>query len=294
MKEAYGEPIRFQKASAELIVKCDDIVNDYVAQGYRLTIRQLYYQLVARGLVPNTMQSYANVQNLMTKARMAGLIDWDAIEDRTRGFIDRAAWKSGSDILNVCAKQYHQDLWARQDSRVFVVVEKEALTGVLEGLCHELDVPLLAARGYPSASTMREFAKTRIMGATRQIVVLHLGDHDPSGIDMTRDLIDRLTTFTRHRVPIDFQRIALTMEQIEEQQPPPNPAKTTDARFEAYSAQFGDESWELDALSPQYLNDLVREHVTQYIDEDELQITKNEIAEVRARIATIAKDFDKK
>lgn len=294
MKEAYGEPIRFQKPSLELIVTCDGIVNDYVEQGYRLTIRQLYYQLVARGVVPNTLQSYANVQNLMTKARMAGLIDWDAIEDRTRGFIDRAAWKSGGDILEACAKQYHQDLWARQEHRVFVVVEKEALTGVLEGLCHELDVPLLAARGYPSASTMREFAKTRIMGATRQIVVLHLGDHDPSGIDMTRDLIDRLTTFTRHRVPIDFQRIALTMEQIEEQQPPPNPAKTTDARFEAYSAQFGDESWELDALSPQYLNDLVREHVTQYIDEDELQVTRNEIAEVRARIATIAKDFDKK
>jgi hypothetical protein len=291
MKELYGEAIKFHKKSADLIDKCDVIVTEYVQQGFRLTIRQLYYQLVARGYVPNTVQSYANVQALMTNARLAGLIDWDAIEDRTRGFIDRSHWTSGRQILYGAAQGYHEDLWEEQETRVFVVVEKEALAGVLERVCHEYDLPLLPARGYPSASTLREFAKERIMGATRQIVVLHLGDHDPSGIDMTRDLVDRLNLFTRDSIDIDLQRIALTMAQIEEVQPPANPAKQTDARFEAYAALYGDESWELDALSPTYLHKLVEDNVTQYIDQGAWQHTKDRIARIKARITSIADDF---
>lgn len=292
MKEQYGEAIRFHKKSAELIAKCDSIVSEYVQQGFRLTIRQLYYQLVARGHVENTVRSYENVQSLMTNARLAGLIDWDAIEDRTRGFIDRSHWTSGQEILHGAARGYHEDLWAEQETRVFVVVEKEALAGVLERVCHEYDLPLLPARGYPSAFTLREFAKERIMGATRQIVVLHLGDHDPSGIDMTRDLIDRLSLFTRDTIEIDLQRIALTMAQIKEVNPPANPAKQTDARFESYRELYGDESWELDALSPTYLRQLVEDNVRPHIDGEAWEYTKARIAHIKARIATIADSFE--
>jgi len=291
MKEQYGEPIRFHKKSLELIDKCDGIVNEYIAQGFRLTIRQLYYQLVARGFVENTVRSYENVQSLMTNARLAGLIDWDAIEDRTRAFIERSHWTSGRQILYGAARGYHEDLWLGQESRVFVVVEKEALAGVLERVCHEYDMPLLPARGYPSASTLREFAKERIIGATRQIVVLHLGDHDPSGIDMTRDLIDRLNTFTRDSVDIELKRIALTMEQVEEVNPPANPAKQTDARFESYRAQFGDESWELDALSPTYLHSLVEDNVLPYIDIEQWEAAKERIERIKARISKLADNF---
>jgi hypothetical protein len=291
VKEQYGEAIRFHKKSAELIDKCDAIVSEYVRQGFRLTIRQLYYQLVARGHVENTVRSYENVQSLMTNARLAGLIDWDAIEDRTRGFIDRPHWSSGREILYGAAHGYHEDLWTDQETRVFVVVEKEALAGVLERVCREYDLPLLPARGYPSASTLREFAKERIMGATRQIVVLHLGDHDPSGIDMTRDLIDRLNLFTRDSIDIDLQRIALTMAQIEEVNPPANPAKQTDARFESYRALYGDESWELDALSPTYLHKLVEDNVTPHIDTEAWERSKARIARIKARITDIADNF---
>lgn len=291
MKESYGKPIKFHPKSLELIEKSDAIVSEYVAQGFRLTIRQLYYQLVARGFVPNSVTSYENVQGMMTKARLMGLIDWDAIEDRTRGFTERAHWNSGKEILYGAAHGYHEDLWRDQETRVFVVVEKEALAGVLERVCHEYDLPLLPARGYPSASTLREFAKERIMGATRQIVVLHLGDHDPSGIDMTRDLIDRLALFTRDTVDIDLQRIALTMAQIEEVQPPANPAKQTDARFEAYAALYGDESWELDALSPKYLHELVERNVTPHIDAEQWADTKARIARIKKRITSIADNF---
>lgn len=277
-----------------MIAICDRIATDYASQGLKLTIRQLYYQLVAGNHIPNTVRSYDNIVQLMTNARMSGHIDWDVIEDRTRGLLELSHWRNGSHILDVVSKTYHQDMWAAQEKRVFVIVEKEALAGVLERTCNEYDVPLLPARGYPSATTLRELAKSRIMRATQQIVVLHLGDHDPSGIDMTRDLEDRLSIFSRYRVHVDFRRIALNMDQIEEQQPPPNPAKQTDCRFAKYEEEFGtDQSWELDALKPQYLHELLSEQIRDCIDFDAWEKTEDEIAEVKKRLAKLAQDFDK-
>lgn len=292
MKESYGEIPAFRTKTLKLIHLCDSIISEYSQQGYKLTIRQLYYQLVARDYIPNTVQSYDNVVGTMTKARLAGLIDWDAIEDRTREVIERSHWSSGSELLHACANQYHEDMWDEQDARVFVVVEKEALAGVLERVCQQYDVPLLAARGYPSATTLRELAKTRIMHSPQQIVVLHLGDHDPSGMDMSRDLEERLQLFSRGWVDIEFRRLALNMDQVEELRPPPNPAKQTDARFYEYSQRFGDESWELDALTPKYLTTLVSEAVEEYQDPDVWQKTKDRIQDVRRRLTKLANEFD--
>lgn len=291
MKESYGIPPSFQSKSLRLINICDAVISEYTADGYSLTIRQLYYQLVARGHIPNTVQSYDNIVALMTNARMAGLIDWDAIEDRTRGLIEQSHWADGSSLLRACANQYNEDMWADQPCRVFVVVEKEALAGVLERTCKKWDLPLLPARGYPSATTLRELAKTRIMRASQEIVVLHLGDHDPSGIDMSRDLQERLELFSRHRVSLDFRRLALTMEQVEEQSPPPNPAKVTDSRFGAYQAQYGNESWELDALSPQYLDELVSNEVGELVEWDAWEQAKLRVQDVRSRLYVLADDF---
>lgn len=292
MKEKY-EDKTFHKRSMGMIEVCNQIITDYAGQGYKLTIRQLYYQLVARGRIENTVRSYDNIVALMTNARLAGLIDWDSIEDRTREVIERSHWTSGSQILQAVASQYHEDLWNGQPNRVIVVVEKEALAGVLERTCHEWDVPLLAARGYPSATTLRELAKSRIMRASQEIVVLHLGDHDPSGIDMSRDLVERLRLFSRNRTSIDFRRLALNMNQVEEQNPPPNPAKVTDSRYEGYRAQYGDESWELDALSPEYLHTLVSNEVRSMIEWSAWNAAREHIDSIKARLQDLADGFDK-
>ncbi len=292
MKESYIETPAFHKKSLALIALCNDIVTDYDAQGYKLTIRQLYYQLVARGEIENTVRSYDNIVALMTNARLAGFIDWDAIEDRTRDFLDRPHWSSGSQILHSAAQSYHEDLWEGQPNRVFVVVEKEALAGVLERICREWDCPLLPARGYPSATALRDFAKERIMRARQEIVVLHLGDHDPSGMDMSRDLEERLSLFSRYRVHIDFRRIALNMDQVDEQQPPPNPAKVTDSRYNAYRERYGDESWELDALSPKYLHSLITEQVESLIDFSVWNEKCKQIERVREKLQSLADTFD--
>jgi hypothetical protein len=280
----------FRPESLALIDRIDSIMQEYVADGFVLTVRQLYYQLVARDIIPNTERSYKNTVRLVNEARLAGLLDWDAIEDRTRGFVKRPAWRSGREIIESAAQNYHMDMWADQPARVYCIVEKEALAGVLQQVCHEYDIPLLAARGYPSASVLREFAKADLMNAGKRILILHLGDHDPSGIDMTRDLQDRLKLLSRE-ASFELIRIALMMDQIEDQEPPPNPAKTTDSRFADYEALYGYESWELDALQPRFLTRLVEEHVLEVLDEGLWNARQGEINEIRRRIYEVAEQF---
>lgn len=297
MREQY-KSTNFKPASLAMIDCINGIIIEYTTAGYTLTVRQLYYQLVARDLVPNTLRSYKNIAGLINDGRIAGLIDWDAIEDRTRDFITRSRWSGGREILDAVAQQFHMDMWEKQERRVFVIVEKEALVGVLQKVCHRYDVPLLAARGYPSASVVREFADSVLLPTMEDgkgVLILHLGDHDPSGIDMTRDLEERITLFTRGDFSFnrsaELRRIALTMDQVEDQNPPPNPAKTTDARFAGYRRKYGNESWELDALQPQYLTELVEQHVQGEIDTGLWQERRDEIETIKTRIRQVARSF---
>jgi hypothetical protein len=265
-RECYKE-IRFKAATLAMIDTINAIVAEYLAAGYTLTVRQLYYQLVARAVIPNTEKSYKSTASIINDARIAGLIDWDAIEDRTRAFNSRARWQTPHDIVEACARQYHNDPWENQDHRIFLIVEKEALVGVFQRVCHEFDVPLLAARGYPSASVVREFVQRELASYSEQnIVILHFGDHDPSGIDMSRDLTDRFDMFTYGQGEYTFKRMALNLDQVQEYKPPPNPAKMTDSRFVEYKARFGTSSWELDALQPNVLASLARHEIEQHID----------------------------
>jgi hypothetical protein len=296
MKESFTT-IRFNLSTLAMIEQVNEIVEEYQGQGFTLTVRQLYYQLVARDIIENTVKSYHRIVNIVNDARMAGMIDWAAIEDRTRSFRRKSRWSSGGQIISACAQQYHEDMWNIQDYRPFVVIEKEALVGVLEQTCHNFDTPLLAARGYPSASVLYDFVKEDIlpsMKAGQTIKIIHLGDHDPSGIDMTRDLRERILTFCRGEYGVEVDRIALNMDQVEEQKPPPNPAKTTDARFAGYEAEYGRESWELDALQPAFLAELVRKSIETDIEPMAWNRRSRDIQKVRTRLAETAIEFDEK
>lgn len=281
----------FKDKTLDLIEAMNSIIVEYMEKGFVLTVRQLYYQLVSRNMVENTQRSYKNVTSIANDARLAGLMDWDAIEDRTRSFVRRTRWESGPHILRAAADSFHIDMWRRQPRRVFVIIEKEALVGVLSPTCNKLDAPILAARGYPSCTVLRDFANEDILPSVddQDITVLHLGDHDPSGIDMTRDLTERISLFCRQ--PVELVRLALTMEQVEERQPPPNPAKTTDSRFQQYMEEFGTESWELDALPPEYLVDLVEREIRDRIDEAQWEADERKVEDVKSRIRKVAEGF---
>jgi len=290
--EQYRE-ITFKKKTLLQIDRINAIIEEYLDAGYTLTVRQLYYQLVARDIIPNNEKSYKQTTSIVNDARIAGLIDWDAIEDRTRSFEQRSRWTCPQDILRASAEQYHTDPWETQGSRVFLVVEKEALVGVFQRVCREYDVPLLAARGYPSASVVREFAQKEIEfnNGSKDVVVLHFGDHDPSGIDMTRDLRERFEMFG---LGGDFtlKRMALNIDQVEELKPPPNPAKTTDARFVNYRKRFGPSSWELDALPPQVLSDMARDEILAHIEPKSWEKWKKGVDAARKKMLKFAEQFE--
>lgn len=291
MRQQYVET-NFRKDSVKLIQIMNHILADYKSQGYTVTVRQLYYQLVSKDVIANTEKSYKKITNLVNDARMAGYMDWDMIEDRTRSFERRGHWGSEQSIVRACGKQYHIDMWDNQDSRVFCLVEKEALAGVLSRPCFTWDVPLLAARGYPSVTVVREFCEKDILPAVRNgqyVKILHLGDHDPSGIDMTRDLKSRIDIFCGDDGwMVEVDRIALNMDQVDEQRPPPNPAKQTDSRFADYERLYGNESWELDALSPSYIDGLVTDNIQNYIDDDKWEEREKERQDGRSRIIKVA------
>lgn len=285
----------FRSESLNLIDKINDIVDSYTDQGYSLTLRQLYYQLVARDIIPNNERSYKNTGNLINDARLAGYIDWYAIEDRTRNLKRLSHWDSPKEIIETASRQYRKDMWETQDYYVEVWVEKEALSDVVGQTCDRLDVPYFSCRGYVSQSEMWS-ASNRIQRKQREgkmCVLLHLGDHDPSGIDMSRDIEERLVLFGVNPDKFIFNRIALNMEQIEELNPPPNPAKLTDSRCSSYIKKFGDSSWELDALEPRYIDQLITDEVTIYLNETAWEVRKAIVDSEKAVMREVCNNWDK-
>lgn len=258
---------RFNSSSLKLIETANAIIAEYTAQGFKLTLRQLYYQFVARDIIANNMQSYKRLGSVINDARLAGLIDWDSIEDRTRNLKSLAHWDSGREILEAVSQQFRYDRWKDQPCRIEVWVEKDALTGVIEPTCNEYRVPYFACRGYSSQSETwgagRRFLE--YLQNDQRVIVLHIGDHDPSGLDMTRDNDDRLAMFSGNG-DVTVKRLALNYDQVRRYKPPPNPAKLTDSRADKYIAEFGKSSWELDALDPKVIAALIKDNIESEID----------------------------
>jgi len=264
-KIAYTDK-RFRAATLKVIETANEIITEYSQQGYDLTLRQLYYQMVSRDMIANSQKEYDKLGRTISDARMAGLVDWTAIVDRTRALKGNSHWTNPQSIMSSVAVGYRIDKWANQPNRVEVWIEKDALVGVISGICSRLDVDYFSCRGYTSQSEMWSAAQRlkRYIDAGQRPVILHLGDHDPSGIDMTRDVQSRLELFCESDVQV--HRIALNYSQVEQYSPPPNPAKTTDTRAADYIDLHGQSSWELDALDPSTISALIESEVSKVRD----------------------------
>ncbi|MFB6771101.1 hypothetical protein [Streptomyces sp. NPDC056337] len=261
---AYVEK-RFSKASQDLIATAESICREYAAQGFDLTLRQLYYQFVARGYIANKQTEYKRLGGIVNDARLAGLLDWDYIVDRTRNLRGLSHWDNPEAVIQSAAYGYRTERWANQPHRVEVWIEKDALVGVISQVCQRNDVNYFSCRGYTSQSELWGAARrmVRYERAGQKPVIIHLGDHDPSGVDMTRDIEDRMALFG---ADVTVQRIALNMDQVEAHRPPPNPAKLTDSRATAYIREHGRSSWELDALEPTMLDQLIEDEIWAWRD----------------------------
>lgn len=326
---------KFNAEQLAIIAICAKIIERYSDQGYVLTLRQLYYQCIAGELLPDTWidpvtksknneKSYKKLGNIISEARLAGLIDWDMIEDRGRVTHRPGHWDSPKELLRAAARAFARDKWRVQPNYIEVMVEKQALEGVLQPICEKLGVSFTSNKGYSSASAMFEagrrlnhefmnrairakllpermrderfplkeliedreqvnrlldcdlsqderplFSLTEdaIADGWPRIGIIYFGDHDPSGIDMTRDVRDRLSMFS-DAIPLEVHRVALNMDQIEELHPPENPAKETDSRAVNYIRKYGNSSWELDAVEPAELARMVEEKILEFRDDE--------------------------
>lgn len=300
MKETFTTK-KFGSDALEMIETINVILENYAGQGYDLSLRQLYYQLVSKNLVPNTEKSYKNVGSLVSDARLAGRIDWDMIKDRGREMVANPHWDGTQDFIESVAPQYRFDLWDDQPKYVEVMVEKQALEGVLQPVCRQLDVPFTANKGYSSSSAMYEASKRYLKRAEdgKEIYVIYLGDHDPSGIDMSRDVLDRLNLFLNTSMGMSsnegdlltVNRVALNMDQVRELNPPENPAKLTDSRADSYIQRFGRSSWELDAIEPRQLASLVTNAITTLMDVPKFNKNEKKQKKGRKDLLKFAKTF---
>lgn len=268
MKTCFKE-FNFRSSTMAIIDRANKIIEEYQEDGYDLTLRQLYYQFVARDIIPNSQSEYNKLGTAVNNGRLAGLIDWDAIKDRTRQMRQNYHEVNPEKAIKYTADCYAIDTRLTQDTYIEAWVEKEALAGVVERACSQIDIPWFACRGYVSQTAMYEAAMRCRRRRRRNVVILHLGDHDPSGVDMTRDNRERMELFG---VNLTVERIALNMDQVERYNPPPNPAKLTDSRCTGYIEKFGNKSWELDALDPKTLNALICDAAAKHTDESKREL----------------------
>lgn len=268
----------WQKNQTELLKQIIEIVNAYSAQNITLTNRQLYYQLVSRDIIPNADAIYKRICTFITDARYAGLIDWEAIEDRGRTPEKHSDWANIKNLIKSATYSYRLPRWKDQDYYVELYCEKQAMESVLKPVADKFHIYFGVNKGYSSASTMYDLAqriKEKIQDG-KKAVILYLGDHDPSGLDMVRDIKKRITEFLTegdeaveiYEEDENFQVVplALNMTQIRQYNPPPNPAKITDPRAKWYISEYGNKSWELDALEPKVLIKIAEKGVLEFCD----------------------------
>ena len=291
MKEKFDD-FNFKPETKRIIDSANKIIREYQMDGYSLTLRQLYYQFVARDIIENSQKSYNRLGDIISNARLNGDLDWAAIEDRTRSLEGNVHWDNPAEIIDYYSRVYKIDTRIDQPNYIEVWVEKEALAGVVERICRKLDINFFACRGYVSQTAMYEASKRFISNENlgKNNIILHLGDHDPSGIDMTRDIRERLNDCFGAYVKV--KRIALNMEQIEEFAPPPNPAKLSDSRCDGYMKKFGKMSWELDALDPNTLNELISSQVASYTDFDKKKVLELKQQEGRNLLSSCSMSWD--
>lgn len=304
---------RFSEDAMNRVTKCVQIITSFQQRGYRMTLRQLYYQLVKDNIIKNEEKEYKRLSALLSDARLMGFIDWSAIEDRIRVPRMPSEFENLEELVDAALATYRLPRWRDQPHYVELWVEKDALAGILQPLAHEYHVPMMVNRGYSSQTamydagkrflegcygtklpymTMAEYMKDTEIGkkgkdsklkeifmlnreelpeAKKDAILFYLGDHDPSGEDMVRDIRERLEMYG---VTLDVRKLALTMEQVEEYDPPPNPAKMTDPRAAEYVDKHGATSWEVDALGPDVLDRLIRDSFEEVIAEGRMNAVK--------------------
>lgn len=291
-KEAF-EAWNPSPASLARLRQIGRVLAQYEKMDITLTLRQLYYQLVSQNIIRNHDREYKNLGNLLSRARLAGLVDWSAIEDRVRQAQRALEFKTIQARVDLAVENFRLPRWNTQPYYVELWCEKDALTSVLEPICDDLHTTLMVNRGYSSSSAMYYAAKRINKNRNgKDARIIYLGDFDPSGEDMVRDVTDRMALFLQDDAEhLQVKKLALTPDQIERYRLPPNPAKMSDSRAARFVGKHGNQSYEVDALPPDVLQAMVRNEIEMYMDLDAYEQVKQEEDRLKDKLVEAGKSI---
>jgi len=289
---------------AVLIPAVQQIIQKY--HPIRLTVRQIFYQLVSKGIIQNTKILYTALDRELTRARWNGKIPFTALEDRVRQFqggeefwnitpehlfeVAKDDYELAEQIFRWCPNRYNLPLWHGQPRFIEVWLEKDALASIFLSVTEKHKVRLAPCRGYPSLFFLYEAAshlKNEVL-KNREIRILYFGDYDMRGLDIQRHITE---TLARLGVNAIVERIGLTKEQIQQYQLPPQPSKKDDRMRRGWIESHGDVAWELDALDPAILKQLIEESIERNVDKTVLEKRRSLISAGQKRIAELVNEY---
>jgi len=268
-----------------------------VLEGYsdKITVRQLYYRLVALGMT-NDVSHYKKVVNAMIDARWKEIVEFGAFIDRERSMYGETKAEAktledkitnGKEQVKAWMEAYHLNKWENQHEYIEVWIEKKALQGVFESPCNRFAVGLAPCKGYPSLTFVNDamYRFNDAIDREQNPIILYFGDYDPSGEDIPRIVIENLS---RMGCDVEIERIALNQQQITEMKLPSTPAKLTDTRTKNWN---GLGVVELDAIEPSILTEMVTAAIKQHFDTDLYMELKGKETTEREQYQIALKEF---
>jgi len=258
----------FGRATLPQTIVLAQILND---EG-PISVRGAFYRAVSAGVYPDTADKHYRAAGIaILKLRRLGIISYDKVSDSTRVRDKPSSWVNLNDFANTVRRAYRKDLWCGQSSHVEVAVEKDAMFGVLSPVTHDLDVNLNVIRGAASETFVWTWAES-LMEIDLPITIYYLGDHDPSGLQIERDLRSRLEGFLDGE-PVNWQRLAINAEDFHRADLIGFPIKKArDGSLRPhdrdYHAAFGDKCIEVDAIPATEIRERLKEAINQHIDTD--------------------------
>jgi hypothetical protein len=259
-----------------------DAAIEVLSETHPMTVRQVYYQLVARQVVKNEMSRYKAVSDLLVSARKEGSVPWEWIEDRLRRPRHVSMWNGLADFANAVRTSYRRNVWATQPGYVECWLEKDALSGIFEDLLTDYGVTLNVGRGFDGWDSIHNGGQR--YQREQPVTVLYFGDFDPSGEDMVRSLRARLAELGAEP---EIIKCALTYDDIQHYALPPDFTKKTDSRALKFVEKWGDVSVELDALPTTVLQERLRAEVEERMDLNALERVRRVEAAERQRIVEL-------
>ena len=254
-----------------------------------VTIRQVFYRLVSTVGFPKTEEAYERLCTVLTRARRAGLLAWDDFRDD--GFTRRESrsWSSPADWAEAVlqsARGYRLDRQSDQERRLVVWCEAGGMVPQLVRVAGDYSVPVFSSGGFDSVTAKHEVAVE--LAGLGETTILHVGDHDPSGVHMfgsldedVRSFLDGLGAGGR----VAFVRLAVTPEQVDELDLPTSPPKKSDRR------SFTGDTVQAEAIPPDELARIVRGAILDRLDADVLETVLDRETAQRTRLVDHVSGF---